>query len=151
LQGVAKTGAGRDRLLAAIARALPNEVRFEDRTTVPTEAAEDLFSRNIYFNTGSSYIKPEHREHLREAVAALKASGVDVTLLIKGHADSRGDPQINESLSRERAKAVYDLLARQGVEPKQMEFVGVGAAEAETANGEYAWKQERRVELTVVK
>ena len=151
LQGVAKTGAGRDRLLAAIARALPNEVRFEDRTTVPTEAAEDLFSRNIYFNTGSSYIKPEHREHLREAVAALKASGVDVTLLIKGHADSRGDPQINESLSRERAKAVYDLLARQGVEPKQMEFVGVGAAEAENANGEYAWKQERRVELTVVK
>ena len=151
LQGVAKTGAGRDRLLAAIARALPNEVRFEDRTTVPTEPAEDLFSRNIYFNTGSSYIKPEHREHLREAVAALKASGVDVTLLIKGHADSRGDPQINESLSRERAKAVYDLLARQGVDPKQMEFVGVGAAEAESANGEYAWKQERRVELTVVK
>jgi len=74
LQGIAKTVAGRDRL-AAVARALPNDMRIDDHTTVPEEVSEELFSRNIYFNTGSTYIKPEHREHLREIVAAIKAGG----------------------------------------------------------------------------
>jgi outer membrane protein OmpA-like peptidoglycan-associated protein len=130
---------------------LPDDIRIDDRTTVPAEALNEAFSRNVFFNTGSTYIKPEHREHLREIVAALKANEAGATLLIKGHADPRGDPQINEKLSRERAKAVFDHLVKQGVNPKALEFVGVGAAESGDGTGEYVWKQERRVELTLVK
>lgn len=151
LQGVAKTVPGRDRLLAAIARALPNDMRIDDHTTVIEEASGELFSRNVYFNTGSTYIKPEHREHLREIVAAIKSGRGEMTLLIKGYADPRGDSQINEKLSRDRAKAVFDSLVKQGVDARSLEFVGVGAAESSDATGEYVWKQERRVELTLVK
>jgi len=53
-------------------------------------------------------------------------------LLIKGHADPRGDSQINDDLSRERAKAVFDTLVKQGVDRDHLEFVGVGAAESGT-------------------
>ncbi len=151
LQGEARSAQGRDRLLAAVARALPDDVRIDDRTTVPAEAISEGFSRNIFFNTGSTYIKPEYREHLREIVATLKANEAGATLLIKGHADPRGDPQINEKLSRERAKAVFNHLVKQGVSPKSLESVGVGAAESGDGSGEYVWKQERRVELTLVK
>ena len=151
LLGTAKSCSGRDRLLAAVARALPNDIHIDDRTTAPAEQGNDFTTQNIYFNTGSSYVRPEDRQSLRHAASSLKAGGGDWTLLIKGHADSRGDPQVNESLSKERAKAVFDLLAELGVNPKQMKFVGVGATQNGPEDSDSGFKQERRVEVTIVK
>jgi outer membrane protein OmpA-like peptidoglycan-associated protein len=174
LRGEAKSAEARERLLVAVARALPEGMQVEDGMTVaagigPGVAAVSMepgaegteegaagepeagFSRDIFFNTGSTYLKPEFREHLREAASALEGAGDGATLLIKGYADARGDRGTNEILSRQRAQAIRDHLVKLGVRPARLELVGVGAAEAGSGAGEYVWKQDRRVEVILVR
>ena len=45
---------------------------------------------------------------------------------LQGHTDAQGDDDHNLELSKNRAKAVYDYLVKQGVDAKQMTHKGYG-------------------------
>jgi hypothetical protein len=77
-------------------------------------------------------------------------------LQIKGHTDARGpeepqgDKPGNIAISRDRAKAVLDSLARQGITSKKMTHTGVGSSELKPGAAPRSPEQ-RRVTFSIVK
>ncbi len=51
----------------------------------------------------------------------------EVNIQIEGHTDQTGDPQYNQVLSEQRAKAVYDFLIESGIPSDQLKFIGLGS------------------------
>jgi outer membrane protein OmpA-like peptidoglycan-associated protein len=79
----------------------------------------------ILFDLGKATLQTEAQ------LTVSKLSGVllmmpDVNLRVEGHTDSTGSDELNEKLSRERARTVYDLLLRQGIPEERMSYAGYG-------------------------
>jgi len=67
---------------------------------------------------------------------------------IVAYTDSIGDVTVNQSLSEQRAHAVYDALARQGIAATRLQQQGAGAAEPVGSNATPEGRVEnRRVEI----
>ncbi len=47
-------------------------------------------------------------------------------LVLRGHSDSEGDDAANRIMSRKRAEAVRDYLARKGLERSRMSVIALG-------------------------
>jgi len=103
----------------------------------------------ILFDLGKATLQPAAQ------LTVAKLSGVllmmpDVNLRIEGHTDSTGSDAINEKLSKERAKTVYDLLLEMGIPEERMSYEGYGpkfpVASNDTADGRAL---NRRVEVVL--
>jgi outer membrane protein OmpA-like peptidoglycan-associated protein len=76
-------------------------------------------------------------------------------LEVRGHADSRGpegpegDKPGNLKISTDRAKAVYDSLAKAGIKSNKITYRGVGSSEP-TPNADQASAKQRRVTFVIV-
>ncbi len=80
----------------------------------------------IYFDTGSSVIKPESKEALVE-IEKLFQQNPTLKLYVVGHTDNVGGFEYNINLSQKRGKAVVDALVKDhGVDPKVLKAHGVG-------------------------
>lgn len=100
----------------------------------------------FYFEFDSAVLKPDARAALTAHAAELTGSNNSVRL--EGHADERGSREYNMALGERRANAVRDFLVLQGVSRSQIETVSYGEERpAEMGSSEYAWSQNRRVEL----
>ena len=67
---------------------------------------------------------------------------------IVAYTDSLGDVTVNQSLSEQRAQAVYDALASQGIAATRLQQQGAGAAEPVGSNATPEGRREnRRVEI----
>jgi len=102
---------------------------------------------NVKFNSGSAVLTGGSSSEISRVAASLDcASGS--TAKIVGHTDSQGGADANMSLSRNRAKAVYDALVAAGVSSSCISYEGMGEnspiADNSTADGR---RQNRRVEL----
>jgi len=103
----------------------------------------------ILFNTASSTIRPISIEPLKK-VAALLAEKPDLKLMIVGYTDNLGLPENNERVSAERAAAVKDFLASQGVDPSRLESKGLGSQNPIASNETQLGRQaNRRIEIIV--
>lgn len=102
----------------------------------------------IYFDTGSSAVKPESEPALAE-VAKLLGQDPALTLLVVGHTDMVGQLEANLELSRARAEAVVQaLVTRHGVAAARLAGRGVGPLAPVAANDtEEGRARNRRVEL----
>ena len=88
-------------------------------------------------------------EVLRELAAWLKANP-NLKLRIEGHTDSKGNAQVNNWMSRERAKAVKGFLVQQGVAAARLASVGRGFSEPVAPDTTEAGREaNRRIELVV--
>lgn len=65
----------------------------------------------LYFDFGSSALKPESATALRTILAAVRANGT-TKLRLEGHTDAIGDANANLALSRARASAVRAALVK---------------------------------------
>jgi len=100
----------------------------------------------FYFEYDSSELRPDAMRSLDVHARDLKASGARVAL--EGHTDERGTREYNMALGERRAKAVQRYLMLQGVAASQLEVVSWGEERpAVFGSDEYAWAQNRRVEL----
>jgi outer membrane protein OmpA-like peptidoglycan-associated protein len=104
---------------------------------------------DILFDSGKATLKTE------AAVTIAKLTGIlllmpELNLRIEGHTDSTGSAEFNIQLSRQRAEAVRDFIAEQGVTPARMVAAGYGPARpvADNATGE-GRARNRRVEIVV--
>lgn len=68
-----------------------------------------------------------------------------------GHTDERGTVAYNQGLSERRAKRVYDVLVRRGVDPKRLTMIGRSELELvyPHAKNEYEHLMNRRVVVRV--
>lgn len=105
---------------------------------------------SIQFETGSSDILPTSVPILERVAQALKEPSLNsVSILIEGHADSRGTSELNSRLSQARADSVASYLRdRLGVKNVALVTRGFGSDRPLMPNrGEQEWQKNRRVEF----
>jgi len=104
----------------------------------------------IYFDTNQAVVKPESANTLKEMATALK-SNPGLNVFIVGHTDNQGNVDANVALSRRRAQAVADALARQyGIPQSRLQAQGVANFAPVASNaGEDGRSRNRRVEMVV--
>ncbi len=102
----------------------------------------------IFFDTGSSVLKPESAKAL-ELMSQLIKTNVNAKFAIVGHADNTGDFDFNMQLSDHRADAVKNALQHQyKVSATQLSSKGVGTLSPMTSNTDSKGRLlNRRVEL----
>jgi outer membrane protein OmpA-like peptidoglycan-associated protein len=122
------------------------------RPRVVVKKTEIVLRRQISFATGSDEILPNSEPILIEiADALLRNPGLEL-VEIQGHADNRGDFQVNMQLSQKRAEVVRQWLIRYGVEPTRLISKGYGSMHPIVPNiTEYNRARNRRVQLKIVR
>ena len=104
---------------------------------------------DITFNTDSSRIKTSFYRTL-DSVGIVLRKFERTTVLVNGHTDSDGSASYNMGLSRERAYAVSNRLASQGVNPGRLVPQGFGESQPVASNNSAAGKaRNRRVEIHI--
>ncbi len=81
---------------------------------------------------------------MRHAAERLKRYP-DINILLKGYADTRGADNYNQTLSRNRAEAVRNVLSGAGISPARIHASGYGET-SYTLSG-YGRQMSRRVEI----
>lgn len=105
-------------------------------------------THGILFDVNSANIKPESYGTLKEMASVLKEYP-DLKVKIVGHTDADGSDAANLDLSKRRAAAVKDMLAKEfGIDAGRMETDGKGESEPIDNNTTPAGKaNNRRVEF----
>ena len=101
------------------------------------------------FPVGSAAFDPQFEALLNLGVAALQLVP-ESTLIVTGHTDDIGDPQVNEALSLQRAQIVVDFMTRGGIPAERVIARGAGESEPIADNATPEGRQEnRRIEATL--
>jgi len=96
------------------------------------------------FKTNSTEINMDDVNILAEHALYL-LDNPSANLLIDGHADNRGNTELNQTLSKKRAQTVYDMLISMGAAENQLSINAFGdTSPIVDVNN---WQANRRVEL----
>ncbi len=104
---------------------------------------------NIFFEINSWELKNKSIIEL-EKVYQMLEHNIDIEIEISGHTDNVGNDESNLILSKNRAKAVVDWLAKKGISESRMSFIGHGENKpiVDNSNANNRAKN-RRTELTI--
>ncbi len=129
----------------------PEETTLFDVEMRPAlEEGQVLSFNNIYFDSGSSNIKPESFPIL-DNVAQTLIANQGVAVRIAGHTDSDGSASYNQGLSERRAASVRDYLVDKGVPAGSLSTVGYGEEQPVVPNTSASNKaQNRRIEFIIL-
>ena len=106
--------------------------------------------KNVTFKTGEATLQ-EAAYYELEQLRQFLIRHPDIRILIRGHTDNVGSEEDNLTLSKERAKAVYDYLIDQGVEQDRLSYQGYGEQIPITDNeSESGRQQNRRTDFIVI-
>jgi outer membrane protein OmpA-like peptidoglycan-associated protein len=89
--------------------------------------------RNVFFETGSSTLRPESATELDRLVGLLNQARW-LRIQLNGHTDNVGSDASNLNLSEARAKAVYDYLIQKGIKPDRLKYKGFGKSKPVAPN-----------------
>lgn len=104
---------------------------------------------DVTFDTGRASIKAEYREVLDDMALILNEYG-DTGVAVIGHADSTGNPAVNQRLSESRARAVVAYLVSKDVAASRLAASGEGEARPVASNDTPEGRaQNRRVEIVI--
>jgi outer membrane protein OmpA-like peptidoglycan-associated protein len=110
-----------------------------------------ILGSDTLFDSGQSTIRSNAQAALPSVVAAINAHFAGSEVIVRGHADSTGDPDTNLRLSQERATAVADWLAGNGLSAPKPAAVGLGSTvPAALEDTEIGTTTNRRVEILVL-
>lgn len=105
---------------------------------------------NIFFDYNQFDLKEKSKTELDELVKFMKENEA-VRGEISGHTDNIGVAQANQTLSLNRAKAVYEYLIKAGVDAKRLTFKGYGASKPDATNDtEEGRAKNRRIEFEIL-
>jgi outer membrane protein OmpA-like peptidoglycan-associated protein len=113
---------------------------------------------DVLFDFGKAEVKPEAEQTL-DKVGTVIGQFPEGKVLIEGHTDSKGSPDINLELSKRRAEAVKDwLVKKKGVPESVITTRGFGETKPvapdknpDGSDNPQGRQQNRRVEVTVEK
>ncbi|MEM7728499.1 MAG: OmpA family protein [Pseudomonadota bacterium] len=168
LQGTTTDPAVQDALYAAMRAEMPAGYNFVGNVSVPGSAVEvfgqsgsqticqalldDLKrGRKIGFRSGEAVIRGDDNFDLLGDLASAANQCPGFRIAINGYTSSDGDPELNQTLSEDRANAVLFYLSEQGgIERSRLSARGFGVqnpvASNETPEGR---EQNRRIEFIV--
>ena len=117
---------------------------------VKSDNGIQVFLKNdILFATNSSELTADSMQTLTDLNRVLKKYPQN-RIVVQGYTDSTGTDAINNHLSKERAKAVYDFLLGSGLKTKSITYIGYGSANPIASNSTAAGRaQNRRVVLSI--
>lgn len=85
----------------------------------------------LFFNINSARLSDRAKASLELVMKTIKEAPADKIFTIVGHADAKtGSPAYNQTLSEERAKAVYGYLVSRGIESSRLTWKGVGSTDS---------------------
>ena len=74
-----------------------------------------------------------------------------IGVVISGHTDNTGGPELNQKLSEQRALSVVNYLLDRGIDIERMKAAGYGEEQAVANNGtEEGRARNRRTELKII-
>lgn len=104
---------------------------------------------NVAFATGSANISANFHPAL-DSVAAVLNKSPETTITISGYTDSKGNPESNLQLSKNRANSVARYLENKGVSSQRIQAVGFGDRNPIASNdNEDGRAKNRRVEIKI--
>jgi OOP family OmpA-OmpF porin len=113
-----------------------------------TQLAEALKSLPVYFEKNSEVLEEKEKAKVNSIADAVKAvNGAEVSLVVTGFADNKGDAERNQELSLRRAESVRTELIRLGLPEASLEVASKGEDVSGISRSEL-WKS-RRVEVTL--
>lgn len=116
----------------------------------PIEVENVMELKNVFFETAKFDLKPESKAELDKVVAFLNKNKT-ISGELSGHTDNVGDKKMNQVLSQNRAKAVYDYLVKAGIDAKRLTFKGYGDTKPKVLNDSDEHRQmNRRTEFKVL-
>ena len=116
-------------------------------TETPRGLVVDL--NDVLFDTGKYTLKQNTQVSLAK-IATIIQLYPSIKVQVEGYTDSTGSPANNQKLSENRATAVRDFLAQNGVPQDNLSAAGYGATNFVADNGTAAGRaQNRRVDLIV--
>ena len=89
------------------------------------EIGETIVLKNIFFDTDQFDLKQESTVELQKLVELL-TKNPKLKIEISGHTDNQGSKLHNQTLSENRAKAVYDYLVSKGIAANRLTYKGYG-------------------------
>ena len=105
---------------------------------------------NIFFQTGSARLYEESQVELDKVVELLRGAP-SLRIELSGHTDNVGSRQANQTLSEQRAKAVYDYLVASGIDATRLSYRGYGEEQPVASNDtEEGRRLNRRTVFTVI-
>ena len=105
---------------------------------------------NITFAFNSANLDPQFYPVLNDVAGVLREYNQTV-VEVAGHTDNIGSEEVNQRLSEQRAAAVAQYLAAQGVDQQRLITVGGGKRYPIASNDTEAGRAaNRRVEITLV-
>lgn len=127
------------------------EKKLDDITLQKVEAGNKIVMNNISFDLNQSKLRKESYSELKNAVKLMK----DIPSLemeISGFTDNKGSVQLNQQLSKQRAKSVMDYLISQGCDKNRLTYKGYGSSQPIASNTTKEGRQlNRRTEFKVLK
>ena len=127
--------------------AAPEQAAAQSSGTPQAPAARPALSLLIQFDFNSAKVKPESLQALGNLAQALKSRELSASkFAIEGHTDARGRADYNLKLSQQRADAVRDLLATEGVDAGRLQATGKGSSELANSADPFA-AENRRVRI----
>ena len=103
----------------------------------------------VIFEPNMTNINDTNKPQIDELVKLLKANPT-LNISIVGYTDKSGIPEKNILISQKRAKAVYEYVVSQGIEPNRLSHQGLGDANPIAPN-KYRWGRDknRRIEVKI--
>lgn len=110
-----------------------------------------LSDDKVKFGFDKAVLSAEAKAALDEFAAKLKAENKNVYVEVQGHTDNVGGELYNEKLGKQRAEAVEEYLAKQGIPLFRIESISYGESEPVADNKTREGRaQNRRVVLVVL-
>jgi outer membrane protein OmpA-like peptidoglycan-associated protein/tetratricopeptide (TPR) repeat protein len=116
---------------------------------IPIEVGKKVKLENVFFSTDSYELDTRSFAELNEVVNFMQENET-VKISVEGHTDNEGSPAHNQTLSKNRAKAVYNYLIDKGIAKERLSSKGYGDSQPVADNStEEGRKQNRRTELKI--
>lgn len=113
----------------------------------PDVCKKIVLSSDVFFNVGSSALRPGAHNHVQSFARRLREKP-DAVFYVDGYTDSQGGEEYNFRLSLRRAQAVRDILVEIGIAPERLIVRGFGEELPVASNATARGRQlNRRVEL----
>lgn len=137
-------------LISSDAVVIGKPIKTEKLEIKPIEVGEAYKINNINFATNSFELNNKIVLVLTEFIEFLNENPT-VKVAIHGHTDNVGDPKENMLLSENRAKAVYNYLVIEDIDPSRLSFKGFGETKPIAKNNsEEGRAKNRRTEFVIV-
>jgi outer membrane protein OmpA-like peptidoglycan-associated protein/tetratricopeptide (TPR) repeat protein len=116
----------------------------------PIEIGNKVILKNIFFDTNKFDIKSDSRSELEKLVNFLSVNPT-LHIEVSGHTDNVGNDQANQTLSENRAKAVYNYLIASKIDASRLVFKGYGETQPIAPNDtDEGRSKNRRTEFKII-